>query len=159
MQCQTETTNGTIEHRAPMKRIFCIVAAGVVVCLALSALSPSEPLHFRWPVDPALKGKGKENQCMDYALALSSRLAANGIHGQLIFYRWHIRNTPIEASHVFVKYHLADKTEWIVDNEIPHPKAAPANASPFELIFLLSGAKSAPVDVELEKGLTHLGYF
>jgi len=96
---------------------------------------------------------------MDYALALSSRLAANGIHGQLIFYRWHIRNTPIEGSHVFVKYHLADKTEWIVDNEIPHPKAAPANASPFELIFLLSGAKSAPVDVELEKGLTHLGYF
>jgi hypothetical protein len=74
-------------------------------------------------------------------------------------YRWHIRNTPIEGSHVFVKYHLADKTEWIVDNEIPHPKAAPANASPFELIFLLSGAKSAPVDVELEKGLTHLGYF
>src|SRR5215831_1615602 len=73
MQCQTETTNGTIEHRAPMKRIFCFVAAGVVVCLALTALSPSEPLHFRLASDPALKGKGKENQCMDYALALSSK--------------------------------------------------------------------------------------
>jgi hypothetical protein len=33
-------------------------------------------------------------------LALYSRLAANGIHGQLIFYRWHVRNTIIEGSHV-----------------------------------------------------------
>jgi hypothetical protein len=42
----------------------------------------------------------------DYALALSSRLAANGIHGQLMFYRWQIRNTAIEGSHVFGLYAL-----------------------------------------------------
>lgn len=96
---------------------------------------------------------------MDYALALSSRLAANGINGQLIFYRRHIRNTQIEGSHVFVKYHLPGETEWIVDNEIAHPKAAPPNASPLDLIFLLSNAQSAPVDVELGEGLNHLGYF
>jgi hypothetical protein len=64
-----------------------------------------------------------------------------------------------KGSHVFVKYHLPDKTEWIVDNEIPHSKTAPVNASPLDLIFLLSNAKSAPVDVELKEGLNHLGYF
>jgi hypothetical protein len=142
-----------------MKRIFSIIATCGFPCLTLTGLSPSEPLYYRLASDPALKGKGKEDQCMDYALALSSRLAANGIHGQLIFYRWQFRNTQIEGSHVFVKYRLPDKTEWIVDNEIPHPKAAPANASPLDLIFLLSNAKSAPVDVELEEGLNHLGYF
>jgi hypothetical protein len=142
-----------------MKRIFPIIVTCVFPCLALTGLSPSEPLHYRLASDPGLKGKGKENECMDYALALSSRLAANGIHGQLIFYRRHIRNTQIEGSHVFVKYHLPDKTEWIVDNEIAHPKAAPANASPLDLIFLLSNAQSAPVDVALEEVLNHLGYF
>jgi hypothetical protein len=39
--------------------------------------------------DPSLKGKGNENQCLDYALALSSWLAANGN-----------RNTEIEGSQV-----------------------------------------------------------
>jgi hypothetical protein len=142
-----------------MKRIFSIIVTCVFPCLTLTALSPSEPLHYRLASDLALKGKGKDNQCMDYALALSSKLAANGIHGQLIFYRWHIRNTQIKGAHVFVKYHLPDKTVWIVDNEIPHPKAAPANASPLDLIFLLSSAKSAPVDVQLDEGLNHLSYF
>jgi hypothetical protein len=52
--------------------------------------------------DPTIKGKGKDGACMDYDLAPSSSLAASGIHGQLIFYRWHIRNTAIEGSHVFV---------------------------------------------------------
>ena len=141
-----------------MKRILSIIVTSVFPCLALTGLSPSESLHYQLASDPGLEGKGKENECMDYALALSSRLAANGIHGQLIFYRWHIRKTQIEGSHVFVMYHLPDKTEWIVDNEIPHPKTAPVNASPLDLIFRLSNAKSAPVDVELKEGLNHLGY-
>ena len=106
-----------------------------------------------------MKGKGKDGACMDYALALSSRLAAKGIHGQLIFYRWHIRNTIIEGSHVFVVYRLADNSKWIVDNEIPHPREVPREASPMQLVFLLSGSQSAPVDVELQDGLNHLGYF
>ena len=55
---------------------------------------------------------------MDYAIALSSRLASKGIHGQLIFYRWHIRNTATNGSHVFVAYRLSDGTKWIVDNEL-----------------------------------------
>ena len=41
---------------------------------------------------------------MDYALALSSKLSASGIHGQLIFFKWHIRNTRVTGSHVFVVY-------------------------------------------------------
>ena len=109
--------------------------------------------------DPTVKGKGKDGACMDYALALSSRLAANGIHGQLIFYRWHIRNTAIQGSHVFVAYRLADGSEWIVDNEIPSPRKVPKEASPMQLVFLLSGDPSAPVDVELQDGLNHLSYF
>ena len=97
-------------------------ASPLASCSALSLLS--QPLHYRLASDTALKGKGKDGQCMDYAIALSSRLATNGIHGQLIFYRWHIRNTPLEGSHVFVMYHLPDGTEWIVDNEIPHPRSS-----------------------------------
>ena len=109
--------------------------------------------------DPTVKGKGKDGACMDYALALSSRLAANGIHGQLIFYRWHIRNTAIAGSHVFVVYRLADGSEWIVDNEIPHPRKVPREASPMQLVFLLGSDQFAPVDVELQDGLNHLSYF
>jgi hypothetical protein len=96
---------------------------------------------------------------MDYAIALSSRLAANGIHGRLIFYRWRIRNTAIEGNHVFVVYRLADDSEWIVDNEIPHPKKVPSDASPIQLVFLLSGDHPATVDVELQDGLNHLSFF
>ena len=96
---------------------------------------------------------------MDYAIALSSRLASNGIHGQLIFYRWHIRNTPTNGSHVFVAYHLSDGTKWIVDNELSHPKAVPVDASPMQLVYLLAGSPSAPVDVNLQEGLNHLSFF
>jgi hypothetical protein len=77
----------------------------------------------------------------------------------LIFYRWHIRNTAIKGSHVFVVYRLPDDSEWIVDNEIPHPKRVPSDASPMQLVYLLSDAPSAPVDVELQDGLNHLSYF
>ena len=93
------------------------------------------------------------------ALALSSKLSASGIHGQLIFYKWHIRNTQVAGSHVFVVYHLSDHTDWIVDNEIAHPKLVPTDTSPIQLVFLLSNAPSAPVDVELQDGLNRLSYF
>jgi hypothetical protein len=96
---------------------------------------------------------------MDYAIALSSKLAANGIHGRLNFYRWHIRSTDITGSHVFVAYHLADGSEWIVGNEIAASKKVPDDATPIQLVFLLSGDASAPVDVELENCLNHLSFF
>lgn len=119
----------------------------------------SEPPANRIAEDPTIKGKGKDGACMDYAIALSSKLAANGIHGRLIFYRWHIRSTDYTGSHVFVVYHLADGSEWIVDNEIAAPKKVPEDATPMQLAFLLSGDPSAPVDVELENGLNHLSFF
>jgi hypothetical protein len=125
----------------------------------LGAFPLREPLHYRIASDPSLKGKGKDGHCMDYAIALSSRLASNGIHGQLIFYRWHIRDTGTEGSHVFVAYHLADGSEWIVDNELEHPKAVPANASRMQLVYLLSGTEHVPVDVKLQEGLNELSYF
>jgi hypothetical protein len=125
----------------------------------LSASSPAEPLHYQLASDPHLHGKGKDGECMDYALALSSRLAEHGIHGRLIFYRWHIRGTETKGSHVFVLYSLPDSSEWIVDNEIPHPRKVPADASLMELVFLLSDARTAPVDVELQNGLNHLSFF
>ena len=142
-----------------MSRSLSVILACLAPCLMLSAFSLSQPLHYRLASDTALKGKGKDGQCMDYAIALSSRLATNGIHGQLIFYRWHIRNTPLEGSHVFVMYHLPDGTEWIVDNEIPHPKVVPAQASPMQLVFLLSDKPSAPVEVQLQEGLNRLSFF
>jgi hypothetical protein len=127
--------------------------------LSLSASSPNQPLHYQLASDPNLHGKGKDGECMDYALALSSRLAQHGIHGRLIFYRWHVRGTEAEGSHVFVFYHLPDNSEWIVDNEIAHPRKVPADASLMQLVFLLSDTKAAPVDVELQNGLNHLSFF
>jgi hypothetical protein len=141
------------------KRIFVSLAC-ILPCLLLSAWPLSQPLHYRISSDPALKGKGKDGKCIDYAIALSSRLASSGIHGQLIFYRWHIQNTSTTGSHVFVLYHLSDGTKWIVDNELPHPKTVPLDASPMQLVYLLSGSDTAaPVDVKLEEGLNQLSFF
>ncbi|MFZ0502592.1 MAG: hypothetical protein WAM44_02710 [Chthoniobacterales bacterium] len=143
-----------------MKRI--ILAAFILIgaSLFVSAVSFSqEPLHYRLASDPAIHGKGKDGACMDYALALSSKLAANGIHGRLIFYRWHIRDTEITGSHVFVVYNLPDKSEWIVDNENDHPREVPADSSSMQLVYLLSNERTAPVDVELQEGLNHLSFF
>jgi hypothetical protein len=131
----------------------------VVGYLLSASFALSEPVANSIAEDPAIKGKGKDGACMDYAIALSSKLGANGIHGRLIFYRWHIRNTAISGSHVFVDYHLLDGSEWIVDNEIPEPKQVPSDATPLQLVFLLSGDPSAPVDVELQNGLNRLSFF
>ena len=79
--------------KTPMFKSLFVTVACILPCLVLSAFPFSRPLHYRIASDLALKGKGKDGRCMDYAIALSSRLASNGIHGQLIFYRWHIRNT------------------------------------------------------------------
>ena len=143
-----------------MKRTIVAVFILIGASLLVSAFSfNQEPLHYRLASDPAIHGKGKDGECMDYAVALSSRLAANGIHVRLIFYRWHIRNTDITGSHVFVVYNLPDNSEWIVDNENDHPREVPTDASPMQLVYLLSSARPAPVDVELQDGLNHLSFF
>lgn len=139
--------------------LITIVLGCVVAYFLLADCCLSESPVRGLADDPTVKGKGRDGACMDYALALSSRLAANGIHGQLIFYRWHIRNTAIAGSHVFVVYRLTDGSEWIVDNEIPHPRKVPSEASPMQLVFLLGNDQSAPVDVALQDGLNHLSYF
>jgi hypothetical protein len=136
-----------------------IILASILGYLLLASFVLGGPLPNRIAEDPTIRGKGKDGECMDYAMAVSSRLAANGIHGQLIFYRWHIRNTPITGNHVFVVYRLPDGSEWIVDNEIPQPKRVPPDATPMQLVFLLGDDPSAPVDVELQNGLNHLSYF
>ena len=147
------------ERGDTVKRVAFVFVVCLGICLLLGGLSSRQALHYRLASEPDIKGKAKEGQCMDYAIALSSRLAANGIHGQLIFYRWHLRDTHQHGSHVFVMYHLPDKTEWIVDNEMLHPKAVPPGASLLQRVFLLSDTPSAPVDVELQDGLNHLSYF
>jgi hypothetical protein len=145
-----------------MKKRYCsiLIILGAAIGYFLStSFARSEPLSYMIADDPTIIGKGKDGQCMDYAIAVSTKLAANGIHGHLIFYRWHIRNTPITGSHVLVMFRLPDDSEWIVDNEIPHPRRVPREASPMQLVFLLGGDPSAPVDVELQDGLNHLSYF
>jgi hypothetical protein len=143
-----------------MKRILLTALVLIGAGLLVSAFSFSgEPLHYRLASDPTIHGKGKDGECMDYAVALSSKLAANGIHGRLVFYKWHIRNTDINGSHVFVVYTLADNSEWIVDNENDHPREVPADASTMQLVYLLSSQRSAPVDVQLQDGLNHLSFF
>ena len=111
-----------------------IILAGAAAYFLLIALCLSESLPDGLADDPTLQGKGQNGACIDYAFALSSRLAANGIHGRLIFYRWRIRNTAIEGSHVFVVYRLPDDSMWIVDNEISHPKKVPRDARPSRLL-------------------------
>lgn len=143
-----------------MKRAILAILLVIGTGLVVSAVSFSqEPLHYRLASDPAIHGKGKDGECMDYAVALSSKLSANGIHGRLIFYRWHIRETGVTGSHVFVVYNLPDNSEWIVDNENDHPREVPTSASPMQLVYLLSSEGSAGVDVELQDGLNHLSFF
>jgi len=143
-----------------MKRILLTVLVLIGAGLLVSAFSFGvEPLHYRLASDPAVHGKGKDGECMGYAVALSSKLAANGIHGRLVFYKWHIRNTDLTGSHVFVVYTLPDNSEWIVDNENDHPREVPAAASTMQLVYLLSSERSAPVDVQLQDGLNHLSFF
>jgi hypothetical protein len=158
---QRQPSQGTSTPPKSMRDRYAIfiIFIAVVGYLASASIALSEPAANRMAEDPAIRGKGKDGECMDYAIALSSKLEANGIHGRLIFYRWHIRNSTITGSHVFVAYHLADGSEWIVDNEIPEPKRVPPEATELQLVFLLSSDPSAPVDVELQNGLNRLSFF
>ena len=142
-----------------MSKSLSLVLICFVALIVLSAFSVGEPLHYRLASDPTLPGKAKEVQCMDYAIALSSRLANHGIHGQLIFYKWHIANSDIRGSHVFVMYRLPDHTEWIVDNEIAHPRSVPVDSSPMQMVWLLSDTRSSAVEVKLQDMLNQLSYF
>ena len=153
------TRNALDRNTKAMSKSIFVSLACILPCVMLSVYPLNRPLHYQIASDSALKGKGKDGQCMDYAIALSSRLAAKGIHGQLIFYRWHIRDTPTNGSHVFVTYRLSDGTKWIVDNELPHPKAVPVDASQMQLVYLLAGSASAPVEVKLQEGLNELSFF
>jgi hypothetical protein len=56
-------------------------------------------------------------------------------------------------------YYPTENSEWIVDNETPHPKQVPVGSSPMQMIYLLSKDPSAPVDIELQDGLNHLSFF
>ncbi len=142
-----------------MSKSLSLVLICFVALIVLSAFSVGEPLHYRLASDPTLPGKAKEGQCMDYAIALSSRLANHGIHGQLIFYKWHIANSGMRGSHVFVMYRLPDHTEWIVDNEIDHPRSVPIDSSPMQMVWLLSDTRASAVEVELQDMLNQLSYF
>jgi hypothetical protein len=141
------------------------VASAVIcaICLwsAASQAAVPESLAFKIASDPTIRGKGEDGECLTYASALSSRLAANGIHGRLIFYRWHLKASDLTGSHVLVYYELPDKTAWVVDNEKPLPREVPNSATPLQLIFLLSNTdpSSAPVDIELQEGLNRLSFF
>jgi hypothetical protein len=146
--------------RIRMKKLILSLLFIATNALAQEPADVSTPLHYRLASDPGLKGKGKEGSCMDYAIALSSKLSANGIHGHLIFFKWHIKDTDVTGHHVFVVYQLPDQTEWIVDNENRHPKLVPNNASPIQLVYILSNTPpSAAVDVKLQDGLNRMSYF
>jgi len=153
-------TINAINHntKAMSKSIFVSLAC-ILPCVMLSVYPLNRPLHYQIASDRALKGKGKDGQCMDYAVALSSRLAAKGIHGQLIFYRWHIRNTTTNGSHVFVAYRLSDGSKGSSITSFPHPKAVPVDASRMQLVYLLGGSATAPVEVKLQEGLNELSFF
>lgn len=144
-----------------MKSFYSILTifSAVTFHALLTFCALGAPLDYAIADDVTVKGKGQDGECMDYALSLSSRLAANGIHGRLIFYRWDVRNASITGSHVLVENRLPSGSGWILDNEIPHPKRVPAKATPMQLFFQLSSDASAPVDVELQDGPNQLRYF
>jgi hypothetical protein len=147
------------EVKASRKNTLLVILAVLAPALLFGGFSLAEPLHYKLASDPSVHGKGKDGECVDYALALSSILAAHGIHGRLIFYRWHIRDTGRAGSHVFVLYELPDKSRWIVDNENLHPKAVPPAMDPQQLVFQLSNSPGAKVDIELQDGLNRLSFF
>jgi hypothetical protein len=145
--------------KASKRNTLVVILTALAPALVLGGISLAEPLHYKLASDPGVHGKGKAGECVDYALALSSILAAHGIHGRLIFYRWHIRDTGMAGSHVFVLYELPDQSRWIVDNENPHPKAVPRAMDPQQLVFQLSDAPGARVDIEFQDGLNRLSFF
>ena len=49
------------------------------------------------------------------------------------------------------------RRSWMTKNA--EPKQVPPEATPLQLVFLLSGDPSAPVDVELQNGLNSLSFF
>jgi hypothetical protein len=140
-------------------RNIVVILPALAACVTFTAFFQTPPLHYRLASDPSLNGKGKEGKCMDYALALSSRLAAKGIHGRLVFFKWRLRDSNLSDNHVFVMYHPTENSEWIVDNKTTHPRQVPVGASLMQLVFLLSDDPSAPVDVELQDGLNHTAFF
>jgi hypothetical protein len=144
-----------------MKTFYSILTifSAVTFHALLTFCALGAPASYTVADDPTVKGNGRDGGCIDYALSLSSRLAANGIHGRLIFYRWDIRNASISSSHVLVENRLPSGSGWILDNEISHPKRVPAKATPMQLFFQLSGDAFAPADVELQDGPNHLSYF
>jgi hypothetical protein len=46
--------------------------------LLSASFALSEPVANRIAEDPTIKGKGKDGECVDYAIALSSKLEATG---------------------------------------------------------------------------------
>ena len=66
-----------------MSKRYCIaiMLGGIIAYFLLVAFCLGESSHYGIADDPTVKRKGKDGECMDYALALSSRRAAKGIHG------------------------------------------------------------------------------
>jgi len=155
----SRTKQALSEVKASKRNTLVVILTALVPALVLGGISLAEPLHYELASDQSVHGKGKAGECVDYALALSSILAAHGIHGRLIFYRWHIRDTGMAGSHVFVLYELPDQSRWIVDNENPHPKAVPRAMDPQQLVFQLNSAPGAQVDIQLQDGLNRLSFF
>jgi hypothetical protein len=56
-----------------------IILASILGYLLLASFVSGGPLPNRIAEDPTIRGKGKDGECMDYAIAVSSRLAANAI--------------------------------------------------------------------------------
>jgi hypothetical protein len=154
------TTNET-PIAAFLKNPLVIVLAAVAFALVSNfSIYMSHPLHYRLASDTSVRGKGKEGDCLVYASALSSRLMANGIHGRLIFYRWHDKKSDNKNKHVFVLYHAPDETDWIVDNEHEHPKRVPKGASPEALVWLLiDDPGQEEIEIELQDGMNKLSVF
>jgi hypothetical protein len=67
-------------------------------------------------------------QCMPYAITLSQKLAAVGIHGRFVYYIWinlhPLQHRPYVGAHVYLLYWDKGKL-WVVDSNDKNPRLVP----------------------------------
>lgn len=131
----------------------------VVGYFLLASFALSEPLPNRIAEDPTIRGKGKDGECMDYAIAVSSKLAPTEFTANLSSTAGTsaILQLPVVMSLWCTVYRTVANGSWTT--KVQSLKRSRPMRVRCSSCFLLSGDPSAPVDVELQNGLNHLSFF
>jgi hypothetical protein len=136
-----------------------IILASILGYLLLASFELGGSLPNRIAEDPTIRGKGKDGECMDYAMRFPrdsppTAFTANSSSTAGISA---ILQLPAIMSLWCTVYRMVVSGSWTT--RFHSLKRVPPDATPMQLVFLLGDDPSAPVDFELQNGLNHLSYF